>query len=180
MRSSQLTAIGLVMVGLAAALGAGPAQAHARLVGSTPANGASVAADLGAVTLRFNEDMQPSNAIVNVVGPDGRYRQQDGTVHVSGQQATEQVRLLGPVGSYTINYRIISADGHPVGGKRGFTLPSAGTGSPGAIADTADYTTSDGIAGWEIVLIVLAAFIVAVGLPLLIIWWRTRRRGART
>ena len=37
---------------------------------------------------------------------------------------------LGPVGVYQVNYRVTSADGHPVTGQRTFRLTVAGTGTP--------------------------------------------------
>jgi hypothetical protein len=42
------------------------------------------------------------------------------------------VRELGPRGVYTIGYRVVSADGHPVSGKVTFTLTKAGNGTPAA------------------------------------------------
>jgi len=73
------------------------------------------------------------------------------------------VNPLGPAGSYTIAYRIVSADGHPVEGSVSFTLTAAGTGSPNP--DTpADQGTSDSIPAW---VWILAAAIVLVVVVLL-------------
>ena len=38
---------------------------------------------------------------------------------------------LGPAGTYTVNYRVTSADGHVVSGSWPFHLTTAGTGRPG-------------------------------------------------
>ncbi len=41
------------------------------------------------------------------------------------------LRPLGPTGTYTVNYRATSADGHVVSGSWSFDLTRAGTGEPG-------------------------------------------------
>ena len=43
----------------------------------------------------------------------------------------EQWHPLGPVGVYTVNYRVTSADGHVVSGSWPFHLRTPGTGTPG-------------------------------------------------
>ena len=77
--------------------------------------------------LTFNEPMQEQFAVLTVVGPDGNFWQ-DGKATVDGPRLSVVLRPLGPVGTYTVNYRITSADGHPVEGQRRFTLTVAGTG----------------------------------------------------
>jgi hypothetical protein len=62
---------------------------------------------------------------------------------------TAPVRELGPAGVYTIAYRIISADGHPVSGTLTFTLTTAGDGTPAAPpADSAAGDDSGGVPIW--------------------------------
>ena len=73
-------------------------------------------------------------AVLNVVGPDGHYWQRGEPV-VRGPQISVAVGELGPVGTYTVNYRVTSADGHPISGTAAFTLTQEGSGTPGAAAD---------------------------------------------
>jgi copper resistance protein C len=81
------------------------------------------------------------------------------------------VRPLGPSGTYTVNYRVTSADGHPVSGAWSFRLTAAGTGMPGpsATAPTAPATPGDEVPVWPF--IAGATLIVAAGAL-----WAVRRR----
>jgi hypothetical protein len=58
------------------------------------------------------------------------------------------VRELGPKGNYTVGFRIVSADGHPVSGKLTFTLTTAGNGTP-APANSDGGTTIAGSVGGD-------------------------------
>lgn len=117
----------VVLLVLALVLGwAWPAAAHTALFSVDPADGATLDAAPDRIVLTFNEPIrQPSDASVSV---DGSTR--DADVRVDGPRLV--VTLAEPVpGSYEINYRVISADGHPVSGTSGFTVAGA-TQSPGA------------------------------------------------
>lgn len=116
----------------AALLGlAGPAAAHNTLVGSDPAAGARLATGPAEVRLTFDQPVRAGagyNA-VTVVGPDGTHWT-DGQVRVDGNSVRTPVRPLGPAGTYTVGFRVLSNDGHPVPGKVEFTLTAAGNGAP--------------------------------------------------
>ena len=47
---------------------------------------------------------------------------------VDGSTVSAPVQPLGPAGGYTVGYRIVSDDGHPVSGLVRFTLTRAGPG----------------------------------------------------
>ncbi len=110
------------------------AFAHAQLVSSDPADGQIVAAAPAALTLAFNEPVSPIT--IKLARPDGAV------------SLIEAVKADGPIlvvtppanlakGSYALSYRVISEDGHPVGGTLGFSI---GAPSPGGSAMTADAT----------------------------------------
>jgi methionine-rich copper-binding protein CopC len=145
-RTRTATLVGAVVVLLTTLL-AGPASAHSTLVSSDPANGSSVGTGPGSVTLTFNEALQDAYDALTVVGPDNRYWQVDEKARVEGPRITVGLRPLGPAGEYRVNYRVTSADGHPVSGQVRFTLTVAGTGTPGAVA-TAASTSDDGHVTW--------------------------------
>ena len=50
---------------------------------------------------------------------------------LAGAVLSVGVRPLGPSGTYTVNYRATSADGHVVSGSWSFRLTVSGTGTPG-------------------------------------------------
>ncbi|GAA1879277.1 copper resistance CopC family protein [Williamsia serinedens] len=146
LRASVAGVVAALLVVLTTLL-AGPASAHSTLVSSDPANGSSVASGPSSVTLTFNEALQDAYDALTVVGPDNRYWQSDEKARVEGPRITVGLRPLGPVGEYRINYRVTSADGHPVSGQVRFTLTTAGTGTPGAEA-TASSSDNGGVTWW--------------------------------
>jgi methionine-rich copper-binding protein CopC len=107
-----------------------PASAHNVLVGSSPADGASVSTGPGTVRLNFNAPVQEGPNVLTVIGPDGQHWEKTENATVLGDSVSTTVAPLGPAGRYAVGYRIISADGHPVSGEVTFTLTKPGTGKP--------------------------------------------------
>jgi methionine-rich copper-binding protein CopC len=101
-----------------------PASAHTKLVSSTPARDARVTT-LTQVTLVFSEHV--TLAQVQVRDAKGG-RHQAGAARVNGATVTQQVAAGLPAGAYTVDYRVVSADGHPVEE----SLPFAITATPAA------------------------------------------------
>jgi methionine-rich copper-binding protein CopC len=159
-------AIGGVLLTVAALAGAGVASAHATRIATDPASGASLTQGPQRVSAMFNEELQTTFAAMTVVGPDGNLWS-TGDPEVRGAVISVAVRPLGAAGTYTVNYRVTSADGHPVSGSRAFDLTVAGTGQPGpsAAAKTAD----GGIPVWPFLVVCVA--IIGAGA-----WWAVRRR----
>ncbi|GIH25602.1 copper resistance protein [Acrocarpospora phusangensis] len=110
-------------------LGTGPAYAHTSLLTSDPLRGAQVEA-LRKVTLEFTESVR--FPVVIVTGPGG-LRYEDGKPQVRGPKVLQDVGPQLPGGAYTIAYRVVSRDGHPVEGEIPFRLtPPATPGGPSA------------------------------------------------
>jgi copper resistance protein C len=125
----------LAALSIAFVLGSGLASAHSVPTGSVPEDGSSVDQGPERASITFNEALQESFATMTVVGPDGNLWSK-GDPKVEGGTVSVAVGELGPTGTYTIAYRVTSADGHPVSGTRSFTLTKAGNGTPGAKADS--------------------------------------------
>ena len=163
--AAVLTGFALAALSLAAA---GTASAHATRVATDPVDHAALAAGPQRVSATFNETLQPTFADMTVVGPDGNLWS-TGDAEVQGAVIGIAVRPLGPAGTYTVNYRVTSADGHVVSGAWSFELTVAGTGTPGPPAGSTG--GSDGsLPVWPFV--VVAAVIVGGGA-----WWVLRRRS---
>ncbi|HEU0181136.1 MAG TPA: copper resistance CopC family protein [Agromyces mariniharenae] len=98
-----------------------PASAHNYVVATTPAKGAVVTAQPGTVSLETNEALLDveGGSVIQVQGPDGRYYG-DGCAVVDGPVATTQTQL-GEPGEYTVTWRVVSTDGHPISGTWAFT-----------------------------------------------------------
>jgi copper transport protein len=107
-----------------------PAFAHASLVGSDPPDGVVLADAPKVLRLDFNEPVSP--LVLRLIGPDG----QASAPKVTAENST--LTLAPPAlgrGSYVLSWRVISADGHPVGGAVLFSVGAPG-GSPAAAPDT--------------------------------------------
>ncbi|OZD07321.1 MprA protease, GlyGly-CTERM protein-sorting domain-containing form [Rhodococcus sp. 06-235-1A] len=156
---------------LALVIAAPVASAHSQVTGYSPADGSALDSSPATASVSFNEVPQAQFATLNVVGPDGNIWSK-GDARIEGQSVVVDVGELGPIGEYTLAYRITSADGHPVSGTATFTLTQEGSGTPGAPADasgTAEESESGFLGGYgHIVLIVVAvlAFAGALGFAL--------------
>ncbi len=103
------------------------ASAHADLESTSPSAGETVEAGNIQVALMFGEEMlatAESGNVISVQGPSGPDNKQwaDGCIDsVRGKLVSESVSLSLP-GTYVVDWRAVSADGHPVEGTFNFTL----------------------------------------------------------
>jgi methionine-rich copper-binding protein CopC len=168
-RRARRVAVGLLLVAIAfaATLTAGAASAHAARVSTDPADNATVSTGPAHVRATFNEDLQTTFAAMTVVGPDGNLWT-SGQPQVQGAVVSVGVRPLGPAGTYTVHYRVTSADGHVVAGRWSFRLTTPGTGVPGPSAEPADNSGGD-VPVWPFIV----GALVLVGAAVL---WQARNR----
>lgn len=129
-RTSLPALLAAVLLGaFAPLLAAAPAAAHAGLTGSTPEDGAVLAAPPAEVRLTFSEAVREP-AYVVVTAPDGT--RSPGEAVVEGADAVQELPE-GGAGGWTIAYRVVSADGHPITGELSFTVeggePARGAGT---------------------------------------------------
>ncbi|AGB26385.1 uncharacterized protein, copper resistance protein CopC-like protein [Mycobacterium sp. JS623] len=151
----------------AAVAGAGVASAHATRLATDPVENTELTTAPQKVSATFNEPLQPTFAAMTVVGPDNNLWSM-GDPQVDGAIISVGLRPLGPSGTYTVNYRVTSADGHVVSGSWSFKLTVSGTGTPGPSA-SATSPANDGIPVWPF--FVVAGLIVAGGAL-----WAVRRQ----
>ncbi len=113
MRRLALAGVAAMFTLAVAPAGAGPAAAHTELVAAEPARDATVTS-LTAVRLRFTDPLRPEFSAVAVTATDDA-RVVSGSPAVAGTEITVPITVTG-AGSYTVAYRVLSADGHPVEG----------------------------------------------------------------
>lgn len=116
-----LLAVAVLQAALVLALGAAaPASAHATLIGTDPAEGAVLESAPEQVTFTFDESVIGVPAGVQVFDATGR--------EVASSASVEEARLVvdleGEVGEGTlvVVWRLVSADGHPIGGSLTFAV----------------------------------------------------------
>ncbi len=154
----------VVVLALPTLLTGGVASAHSALIGSNPEPGSVVRQLPDHVELRFNESLKE-------ISPAAILRRDDETV------ATLEPEIDGPVlraatptdlddGEYTLVWRVVSGDGHPIDGVVPFTLSASGE-APAVSAPTertapaANYSTpAVALAVAAPVVLVLAAGVV--------------------
>jgi copper transport protein len=139
--------------------GASEASAHATVTSTSPANGAVVQTSPTAVTVVFDEPVEAGFGSLRVFAPDGTRADVGDASHPAGHPdaITVPVRTQAH-GTYTVAWRVVSADSHPVSG--GFTfsvgvqtaaaaIPPAPTGSRvvGVLFGVARWTAYAGFAG---------------------------------
>ncbi|WP_327679280.1 copper resistance CopC/CopD family protein [Kitasatospora sp. NBC_00458] len=117
--------------------GAGPASAHAALQSTDPVQNAVLPTAPQAVTLTFSEAVSLSGDSVRVLDPAGKAVDTGGPVHADGKDNTARVGLNSGLadGTYTVAWRAVSEDSHPIGGAFTFSIgaPSATTVSATAL-----------------------------------------------
>ncbi|WP_248965692.1 copper resistance CopC family protein [Sphaerisporangium perillae] len=119
-----LVAAVLVLVGTT-----GVASAHASLKSSNPADNAKLDKAPDQVKLVFSESINADFVKVVVSGPDGA-KVNDGSPRVKGATLTQPLtgKLAG--GRYSIAFRVVSSDGHPISQQLHFTVKAAPSPAP--------------------------------------------------
>jgi copper resistance protein C len=120
-------ATALAAVGLLAVVAAAPASAHASLVRSSPADRSSVTTAPQIVSLTFDEDIRMPSVLL-VTGADGASVVAGKTSVVDNTVSTRV--SVATSGDYTVVYRVVSADGHPVSGRLSFGVGTGHSGTP--------------------------------------------------
>ncbi len=136
------TIVGILVAALAALVLMAPsAQAHSDLESITPADGASLEQAPADVVLTFSADVIGEFSQVAVKGPAGDLSL---TAPTSAANVVTQALPAGlPAGTYTITYRIVSADSHPIAGQSTFAVTvGVATASPSAPAGTPSVSAS--------------------------------------
>ncbi|MET9103695.1 copper resistance CopC/CopD family protein [Streptomyces antibioticus] len=130
---TSLTAV-LVLVGTVLALllgGAGPASAHAVLTDSDPADTSVLKKPPKQVTLTFTESVSLSDGSLRVLSPKNERVNRAPAQRADGKPNTARVTLDGKLaeGTYTVSWRVVSEDSHPISGAFTFSIgkPSATT-----------------------------------------------------
>lgn len=124
---------------------AGTASAHAALESTDPADGSVLKSAPRTVTLTFSESVALLDDSFRVYDPDNRRVRTSSAHHAKDAGDTASVTLPAKLGTgtFTVAWRVVSADSHPVSGAFTFSIgkPSATT-TPIATAPTEDPLTA--------------------------------------
>lgn len=150
-------------------IGASPASAHNVLKSTSPADGKKVARTPSSVVLTFDEPAIAIGTKLVITGPQGPV--QIGKPSLVDNTVTQDLQPGSPAGAYTVDWRVTSADGHPISGSFTFTAEAAGgpsttpslapQPSPAATAPTA--RGSSGLWLVAAAILVVASGLIAIG-----------------
>ncbi|MGC4786288.1 copper resistance CopC family protein [Micromonospora sp. DT178] len=136
-RFRRPTAAALVAAALAAAalllVPAAPAAAHNTLRAASPAEGDRLTTPPTKLTLEFAQRLDPTFTTIALTDA-ARRKVPTGAPAVDGTKGTVTVDETLGEGTYTVAYRIVSADGHPVQGSYRFTVAGGVDTAGGATA----------------------------------------------
>nr|WP_230886395.1 copper resistance protein CopC [Streptomyces spinoverrucosus] len=111
--------------------GAAPASAHAALGSTDPRDGSVLDSAPRHITLTFTESVGLLDDSVRVISPENRPVDTGEAAHAGDRADTVRVSLPADLadGTYTVAWRVVSADSHPVSGAFIFSVgePSATT-----------------------------------------------------
>lgn len=124
--------IALLLAGLLVGLGgwvglAGTASAHNVLRSTTPADGSSVERVPAEVVLTFDAPALAMGTGLVITGPAGPV--QSGSARLVDNTVAQSIGPDASAGTYTVQWRVTSADGHPVSGTFSFTARQSGGGT---------------------------------------------------
>lgn len=134
------------IVAIAVGLPAGTASAHNTLLGSDPADGASLATAPTQITWQFDLAVPLETMTVTLIDATGARSELAGSVH--GPAGDTEVVTPLPVldaGPVSLRWRLVGPDGHPITGRVDFTItgaPSTAEPSTTAPATAADSPTT--------------------------------------
>lgn len=124
---------GLLLLTTSVIGGAVPAFAHAELVSTDPVDGAVLESAPESLTLNFDSSLLDGMVEVAVSNSTGEIVS-GFAVESTGTRATAAWRADLPGDRYTVAYRIVSQDGHPVTGSLSFSYPDLTTVAASAVA----------------------------------------------
>jgi methionine-rich copper-binding protein CopC len=150
-RRQLLSAVLGIFVVAAALLGfSAPAVAHDAAESSSPAQGATLETPPEKVSVTFNKNPLGIGAQFSVKDASGA-EWADGAVVIVDNVASQPLKAGAPAGAYTVAWRVVSSDSHPIEGTFGFTATAAAAGaSPSGVSPsgaTAGPTASAGVPG---------------------------------
>ena len=160
----MLSALALAVAASVVLLGLGvpAASAHDALVAATPADGATAAAAPTEIALEFSGVVQELGAEAAVTGPQGGAVAQ-GAAEVAGTTLAQPLAPGLAAGTYSVAWRVTSADGHPLSGTTTFTVTGGAAAAPGPVQEasaTQPAGSSSGLAvgiGAAVVLVLAVA-----------------------
>lgn len=168
-RSPFAVLLRLCVAGFAVALtllvGATPAYAHAQLISSTPEDGAELDEAPSEIVLEFSEEVDADSTEIAVT-KSGESDPLPGTEMTVEEREITVPADFPEAGDYTVAYRLVSKDGHPVEGSLEFTIANGSekpdVSVPASPEADRDDAASDAGIGWAPIVAIATVVLVLV------------------
>ena len=98
-----------------------PASGHTSIVSMSPDANEVLSTAPTQVTIETTEEVRDMGSAITVTSPSGQ-RVDDGSTEIQGTTALIGLTTLTEVGEYTVNYRLLAQDGHPIEDSYVFSL----------------------------------------------------------
>ena len=162
----------MIAAAVAALLSPSAASAHAVLLGTTPSNDTVVRKQPALVSLRFNEAVETAFGSLRVYNAAAK-RVDTGEVRRPDDRSVAVALHRGLAhGTYTVTWRVVSADSHPIEGAFVFHLGAPGAQPAGVASEVRDRGAphwvallADGVRASQFALLLLC-----VGLSFALVW----------
>lgn len=164
----------LAAVLLALLVPIGAASAHDSLVSTHPAEGSTVQEMPAKIDLTYDNIPIAMGSEIRIVDADGNNWAQ-GAPKVTNRVVSQRVQPGTPAGTYAVQWRVVSSDGHPIQGTFTFTTetgaqPGAATPSAADAAPAQHADSAPGLPPW--VIPVGVAVLILIGAGAVIAWRR--------
>lgn len=97
------------------------ASAHAIIVSSQPAAGATIGKDAVAIRLRFNSRIDHARSRLKLLAPDGAEQALTPAADTPADELDAEAKSLTP-GAWRLHWQVLSVDGHITRGDIPFTV----------------------------------------------------------
>lgn len=138
-----LASLGALLAASLSLWAAGPASAHDQLVESSPSEGETLTAAPSELLLRFSAEILDVGSEVQLLDAGGTVVPTD-PLALDGTDVTVPIPEPLGDGDYSIEWRVVSSDGHPISGTIAFSVaaaesrPSADPSTPATAEATSD------------------------------------------
>lgn len=134
------TLVATAALAAASLLGATPASAHDELISTNPADGSTLTQAPASLELTYSGDIMDVDGanqvrVTNAAGDSVT----DGEPEIDGAVVTQDLATAAADDTYTVTWRVVSSDGHPIQGTFTYTV---GEGSTADSATTQAATTA--------------------------------------
>ena len=145
------------------------ATAHSNWVETDPEEGTSLTKLPAEATVTVSEEPQKADAVL--ARPDGKV--DNLKAQIVGSTIKVKLPATGPRGAYTLSYRVVSADGHPVSGSTTFTVTTGPAPSAEAPATPTPHAAAEAARG---PLVPIAIGVAILGVAVTVFAARSMRR----